>query len=100
MPFEPREIERLLQNKFGFSEATSRSSDHRWYELRLSGLPVILTKVSHSKGTLSPNLEGKIARQLRVRGPYFREMMNCTRSREEYYQQVQTDPYPPWDKLF
>jgi len=50
MPRKPREIDEVLKSKFGFTEARSRSTDHRWYELRLEGLPVILTKVSHSKG--------------------------------------------------
>jgi predicted RNase H-like HicB family nuclease len=77
MPRRPRDIETALQTKFGFVRAAAHSSDHHGYELRLPGLPLILTKVSHSKQDIGPKLEGKIARQLRVRKPYFDGMIEC-----------------------
>jgi hypothetical protein len=61
---------------------------------------MILTKVSHSKQDIGPKLEGKIARQLRVHKPYFEEMMDCTNSREDYYQQVRESPFPPFNVHF
>lgn len=97
MPIKPKKLESLLQNKFGFSPAKGHSSDHRWYELKLSGLPPILTKVSHSRDTINPHLEGKISRQLRVKKPYYEGMMSCKNSREDYYQQVREAPSPPFD---
>ena len=97
MPRKPREIENLLQTKFGFSSAKEHSSDHHWYELRLPGLPAILTKVSHTKKEIGPNLEGKIARQLRVRKPYFEGMMDCAYN---YYRQVRDAPFPPFEIRF
>ena len=100
MPIKPKELESLLQNKFGFSPAKGHSSDHRWYELKLPGLHTILTKVSHSRDTIDPQLEGKIARQLRVRKPYYQGMMSCTNSCEEYCRQVREDPFPPFDVRF
>jgi hypothetical protein len=100
MPYKPREIENRLQNKFGFTPAREHSSDHHWYELRLPGLPPILTKVSHQKADVGKAVESQMARQLRVRTPYFRGMMDCTRTREDYYQQVQDDPFPPFDLRF
>lgn len=96
MPRKPRQIETLLQAKFGFVPAEGHSSDHRWFELHLPGLPLILTKVSHSKKDIGPKLESKIARQLRVRKPYFDGMMECTYNREDYYRQVRESPYPPF----
>ena len=45
-------------------------------------------------------LEGRIARQLRVHMPYFQGMFACTYNREDYYQQVRTAPFPPWDVRF
>jgi hypothetical protein len=96
----PSEIEGMLQTKFGFTSAEGHSSDHRWYELHLEGLPVILTKVSHTKREIRSGLEGKIARQLRVHKPYFDEMLDCTHNREDYYRQVRNDPYPPFDIRF
>jgi hypothetical protein len=100
MPIRPGDLEHLLVHKFGFSLSEKHSVDHRWYELQLPGLPVILTKVSHSREPIGQSLEGKIARQLRVRGPYFKGMVSCTNSREGYERQVRQDPYPPWDKQF
>lgn len=100
MPLRPRELENILTNKFHFEPAQGHSSDHRWYELKLPNLPTILTKVSHSRQEIGSNLEGKIARQIRVRKNYYRGMISCTNDCEDYYRQVRTDPYPPWDHLF
>lgn len=97
MPMKTADFERLLVQKFGFSPADNKSVDHRHYVLHIPGLPLITTKVSHGMRDLSTNLEGKIARQLHVHAPFFRLMMACTRSREEYYEQVQADPYPPFN---
>jgi hypothetical protein len=100
MPIKIRDAERQIQNKFGFEPAAERSSDHRWYKLRLEGLPVISTYFSHSKGDLSPMLEGMIARQLRVTRGYFLDMIGCSRGAQEYYQQVREAPVPPWNVRF
>jgi len=100
MPMNTADVQHQLVRKFGFSESPTRSDDHIWYELRIPGLPVIATKVSHGEREISSKLEGKMARQLRVHAPYFRRMIECTRSRDEYLQQVQTDPYPPFDVGF
>jgi hypothetical protein len=100
MPYKPREIKKTLKNKFGFGPAKGHSDDHSWYELCLPGLPSILTKVSHGKKEVGRKLEGKIARQLRVRTPYFRGMVGCTHSYEDYCRQIREDPYPPFDHRF
>lgn len=100
MPSKPRDIGSRLIHKFKFKEASAHSPDHRWYELRLEGLPVILTKISHSKGEIGSNLEGKIARQLRVKKGFFQEMIGCTKNLEAYQAQVRDDPVPPWDVRF
>ncbi len=101
MPIRSDDLERLLQSKFNFSRAPHRSTDHRWYEITLPGLPPIVTKVSHGKREeISGILEKKIAHQLRVQVPYLRRMIECTHSREEYEQQVRTNPIPPFDKRF
>ena len=100
MPIRANELERILTNKFGFSPAETRSKDHRWFELQLPDLPTILTKISQGRNEIGKNLEGKIARQLRVRKPFYSEMVGCAKDREDYYLQVSEDPYPPWDVLF
>jgi len=99
MSITNRDFEGLIQTKFDFVSAR-KASDHRWYVLKLDGLPPILTKASHAKAEITGKLESAIAKQLRVRTPFFREMMNCTKSREEYYQQIRSDPFPDWDTKF
>jgi hypothetical protein len=100
MPLKTNELESKLVHKFGFDQAHTRSSDHRWYEINVPGCPPILTKVSHGAKELSPSLESMIARQLRVRKTFLREMINCTKSLDDYQHQVQTAPIPPFDKRF
>ncbi len=100
MPIKIRDAERQIQNKFGFEPAAERSPDHRWYKLRLEGLPTISTKFSHSKGDLSPKLEAIIARQLRVTRAFFLDMIRCTRAAQDYERQVREAPVPPWDVWF
>jgi hypothetical protein len=100
MPYKPSEIESRLQNKFGFSPSPNHSSDHRWYELKLPGLPKIATKVSHNKKDVGSKIESKIVRQLRVSKRFFYGMMDCYRSREDYSEQVTTNPQPPFNVRF
>ena len=100
MPIKPKELENLLRNKFDFSPAEGHSSDHRWYELKLPDLPVILTKVSHSREPINQKIESKIARQLRVRKAYYEGMMSCKNSRDDYYKKVKEDPFPPFEVQF
>lgn len=100
MAYKPKFIEDRLLNKFNFSKAKTRSSDHKWYELKLDGLPVIATKVSHSKKDIGDVIEGQIAKQLRVRRQFFKGMMDCKNNRDAYTEIVKKDPYPPFDISF
>lgn len=100
MPIKVRDFESKLQGKFGFSPSNVRSDDHRWYELKIPGLPLITTKVSHGTKELSSKLEGFIARQLRVRKAFFLGMIKCTNDSEAYQAQVREDPYPPFNVHF
>ena len=97
MPNDNRKVEKCLLTKFQFIQASNREAGHRWIELSLPGLPVIATKFSHTHEDIRDVLWGRIARQLRVRKAYLKEMINCTKSREDYYQQVRTDPFPPFN---
>ena len=82
--------------KFKLSPSTDNEEGHRWYELQIEGLPVIKTKFSHGRKE-GRRLEGLIARQLRVRKPFFDAMMRCNQDREAFYQQIRNDPYPPFE---
>jgi hypothetical protein len=100
MPYRNRDVENTLLNKFEFVESPAHSDDHRWVELQLPGLPVIATYFSHARQVIDVKLWGKIARQLRVRAKYLNEMIDCTKSRDQYYKQVTDDPFPPWAHRF
>jgi hypothetical protein len=100
MSYQNRDVEDTLLNKFQFIRSATRSSDHRWVELTLPGLPVIATFFSHAREDIGDMLWAKIARQLRVRKNYLNEMIDCTKSREEYYAQITDDPYPRWAQRF
>lgn len=100
MPHRNRDVEETPLNKFQFVESQTRSDDHRWVELSLPGLPVIATYFSHGRQVIDVKLWSKIARQLRVRGKYLSEMIECTKSRDDYYKQVAEAPYPPWVHRF
>lgn len=99
MSLKPRDIEKVLKTKLAFVKAKNRSDDHRCYELQLPGLPLIHTKVSHTKAEIRKGLAGMIARQLRLRMPFFDALIKCKKTRQEYEEQVRRDPYPPFDVI-
>jgi hypothetical protein len=86
----------VLRHKFKFVTPAGHGDDHKWVELRLTGVPPIRTKVSHGAGEASKEIEAMIARQLRVSNAFFRGMIDCTNSCEDYYRQLETDPRPPF----
>jgi hypothetical protein len=100
MPIKARKLEQTLTGKLGFHQAASRSVDHTWYQLEIPGCPIIATKVSHGEKEISAKLEGLIARQLRIRHAFLLEVVSCTKSAEEYREQVLNHPHPPWDVGF
>jgi hypothetical protein len=99
MPRDNREVENTLLNKFAFASARTRGDDHRWLELTLPGLPTIITRFSHTREDIGDPLWRRIAMQLRVRPQYLTGMVSCSKSKEAYYTQVRTDPFPPWGHL-
>ena len=100
MPTKTKLLKQRLENKFQFRRAPHRSKDHEWFELQLEGLPLIATKISLGMDEIGVDLESKIARQLRVKKQFMVEMLECTKSCEEYIKQVRTTPVPPWDVHF
>jgi len=96
MTYKRREVADMLVIKL---KMRPRNADHEWYELSIDGLPPIRTKLSNNKKDIHDALENKIFRQLRVRKKFFHELMDCTKSKDDYEQQVISDPYPPFDNL-
>jgi hypothetical protein len=99
--YTPDEIARILERKFGF--VLTKSTHHIYYELNLGDdIPKIVTRFSHARTKdVGKKLEGAIARELHVKPKFFQGMLSCNHSREDYYNQVRNDPYPPfpnWQK--
>ena len=83
-----QDVSKGLRGK-GFVEDKSR--DHIYYTYRnLSGaITAIHTKVSHGSGKgISVNLIGQMARQCRLTIQDFRELVDCSLSRQDYEQQI------------
>lgn len=99
MGFSADDIERKLITKFSFIKSDRHEKGHIWYELKLAGLPVIETRISRGKHEqISDDLLSRIAKQLHVRNPFFRGMIQCTISKEEYYFEVTHNPFPPFPR--
>ena len=79
------EIARQLKGKFTFGDADNRGDDHRWFELTLPDVPTVKVKVSHGNAEPGPTLVSKMAKQARVPSSFFKKMIECTRSKEQYY---------------
>lgn len=94
--FTSKEILRLLRQKFKFADVKDRDG-HIHLKLEIPGLAPIVTKVSHPKSTratVGKVLESKMARQLGVDTPYFREMLSCTHSCDDYYDRLKAKQPP------
>lgn len=93
--FTSGEIAQILRRKFKFEDAKEKKKEI-YLRLELPGVAPIVTHVSHNKSTrttVGKVLEGKMARQLRVDTPYFKGMLQCTISCEDYYQRLK-NPTP------
>lgn len=96
MPHKPPEIEIMLLKKL---KMKSEDADHEKFCLEIEGIPTIRTKLPNHKKDIGDVLEGRIHKQLRVRKQFFRELMDCTKSREDFINQIRNDPYPPFGFL-
>lgn len=99
MGFSAEDIERKLITKFLFIKSERHEKGHIWYELKLADLPIIDTRVSHGKPEhISDAILSKIAKQLHVHNPFFKQMIQCTKSKEDYYNEVHQNPFPPFPR--
>jgi len=94
MTLKATDVESKLIHKFKF---TKDNSDHRKFTLEEPGFPLILTKISHSHRDISDPILNSICKQLHVRKRFFLEMIQCTKSREDYLNQITNAPYPPFE---
>ncbi|HKV83677.1 MAG TPA: hypothetical protein VJN88_03925 [Ktedonobacterales bacterium] len=98
MPYKAAEIEHILTTVLGFVEDDTREVGHKWYKLKIEGVPrTIRTKISHGKKTeYGAALESAVAKQLHVRKAFFRDIMAGKKTREDYIREVKANPYPPF----
>lgn len=91
------DIAQILRRKFKFEDVKGKNSEV-YLKLALPGVAPVVTHVSHPKSartTVGKVLEGKMARQLRVDTPYFKGMLQCTNSCEDYYKRLGAPPASP-----
>ena len=82
MPLRARAVDRALRNKIGFDREERR---HRVYLLRVGGVTVAQTLMSHGSRELDRNLVGRMARQLGLTSRQFRDLVNCPMTRQEFF---------------
>ena len=84
MPRKARDVRKQLTAKFEFGPALGKATDHEYLQLTVPGVPKVVTKFSHGKAEIRDDILGLMARQLRVTGPQFSEMIDCTMSKGAY----------------
>lgn len=97
MPFKRKKIEQALTSKCDFV-LTDEDGHHRYYKIRIKEVGVVTTKLSHSKDTISKSVLGSIARRIGIQTPFLNDLISCDKSADEYYEKVQTDPHPLFNK--
>ena len=95
MPINRRDLMTLLKGKFGFED--DGFTDHQWLALWLGGRKRVKVKIpnphSGRSGIPDPIL-GTIARNhCKVPFGFFKQMRDCTKGRDDYYQFLETTPY-------
>lgn len=87
MPLPRADVERALEQKLQMQRV---DSDHRRFYLVFDGRNILHTMTSH--GTkyreLGDQLLGLMAKELRVPRKFFVDLVRCTRSRDEYIDQL------------
>lgn len=84
-----RVLKRSLGTKFGLAPITiGKDSDHEWLGVTVPGARPVAVMFSLNDADLGDVLVGLICKQLRVRRPYLNGMVQCSNSRQAYYQKL------------
>jgi hypothetical protein len=86
-----RKLERSLKQKFHFMDDDARGDSHRYMVLELPSGLVVRTHISHSRGDIPTPILSKVCKQLHVKMDVLNRMVECTVSRDEYYQILDND---------
>lgn len=97
MSFKRKKIEQTLTSKCAFRKV-EEDSHHRYYKIKIRDVGLVTTRLSHSKKTVNKSVVGSIAKQIGVRTPFLNKLISCEKSAGDYYEKVQTDPHPLFNK--
>lgn len=91
MPFKTRDVADRLLGKFHFSVS---DKDHKVYELYINQKKIARTKISHGGKEISDAILTQMAKQVGVqRLNYFKEMVLCTKTNDDYLEEIKRNGY-------
>lgn len=64
------------------------AGDHNIFEFWHNGVFILKTKTSHNNQDIGDKLIGAMSKQCRVSAPFFKEFAKCTKSKDEYVQEL------------
>jgi len=92
MPLATRNVKRALSSKLRCEEDVK--GHHIFYYFIEDGVRVTSTKVSHgSNRDIQDGIVGQMAKQMGVNRPFFAELVQCTKSRDDYVANIRAGGY-------
>jgi len=83
--YKPSYVEKILMNKLGMYLKKKPNDSHSWYVLEIKGLNPITTKLpTNHKEDIEDQLLSIISRQLQIRPNFFKGILDCHISRDDY----------------
>jgi hypothetical protein len=93
------EIKQILNTKFGFEPVQGKDEGHSHYVLQMPDhdgslitIAIFFSGGGHAGKSVGPGLEKMMARELQVNTGYLRGMLDCSRSKPDYFNQVRDNP--------
>ena len=85
MGYKPSDVEKILIKKLGMSLERRPNNSHSWYVLEIEGLNPITTMLpTNHKKDIEDSLLSIISRQLQVKPIFFKGILDCHISRDDY----------------
>ena len=85
MGYKPSDVEKILIKKLGMSLKSRPNNPHSWYVLEIEGLNPITTMLpTNHKKDIEDSLLSIISRQLQVKPIFFKGILDCHISRDDY----------------
>lgn len=84
MPATRGEVEHLLE-QLGYER---ENTDHRRFRLVIGGREIAATKTSHGPRTIADPLLAEMARQMRIRPAFLRDLLAGRRKSKDYFAEL------------